>query len=36
MLFGTFHNPKTFTGQVGFYEGSSKKLLPLLAGRLID
>jgi sterol desaturase/sphingolipid hydroxylase (fatty acid hydroxylase superfamily) len=36
MIFGTFHNPKTFDGQVGFYGGSSKRLLPLLAGRLID
>ena len=36
MVFGTFHNPKEFTGQVGFYEGSSKKLGPLLIGRLID
>lgn len=35
MVFGTFHNPKTFTGEVGFYEGSSKKLGPLLTGRLI-
>jgi len=35
IVFGTFHNPKTFTGEVGFYEGSSKKLGPLLAGRLI-
>jgi sterol desaturase/sphingolipid hydroxylase (fatty acid hydroxylase superfamily) len=36
MIFGTFHNPKSFDGQVGFYEGSSKKLGPLLLGRLID
>jgi sterol desaturase/sphingolipid hydroxylase (fatty acid hydroxylase superfamily) len=36
IVFGTFHNPREFTGQVGFYEGSSKKLGPLLAGRLID
>jgi sterol desaturase/sphingolipid hydroxylase (fatty acid hydroxylase superfamily) len=35
IVFGTFHNPKTFTGQVGFYEGSSKKVAPLLVGRLI-
>ena len=35
MVFGTFHNPKEFAGQVGFYEGGSKKLLPLLTGRLI-
>ena len=35
IVFGTFHNPKEFTGEVGFYEGGSKKLGPLLAGRLI-
>ena len=35
MVFGTFHNPKEFTGEVGFYEGGSKKLGPLLLGRLI-
>jgi sterol desaturase/sphingolipid hydroxylase (fatty acid hydroxylase superfamily) len=35
IVFGTFHNPKEFTGQVGFFEGGSKKLGPLLAGRLI-
>ena len=35
IVFGTFCNPKEFTGEVGFYEGSSKKLGPLLAGRLI-
>ena len=35
MLFGTFHNPPEFEGEVGFYEGGSKKLVPLLTGRLI-
>jgi sterol desaturase/sphingolipid hydroxylase (fatty acid hydroxylase superfamily) len=35
IVFGTFHNPKEFTGQVGFYDGGSKKLGPLLLGRLI-
>ena len=35
MLFGTFHNPRRFTGEVGFYEGGSKKLGAMLAGRLI-
>ena len=35
MIFGTFHNPKTFDGEVGFFDGSSKKLGPLLLGRLI-
>ncbi|MEO8175083.1 MAG: sterol desaturase family protein [Sphingomicrobium sp.] len=36
MIFGTFHNPRQFTGQVGFYEGASKKMGPMLAGRLIS
>jgi sterol desaturase/sphingolipid hydroxylase (fatty acid hydroxylase superfamily) len=36
IVFGTFHNPKEFTGQVGFYEGGSMKLGPMLAGRLIS
>jgi sterol desaturase/sphingolipid hydroxylase (fatty acid hydroxylase superfamily) len=35
MIFGTFHNPKTFDGEVGFYEGGSKKVAPLLIGKLI-
>ena len=35
MVFGTFHNPKTFDGEVGFYEGSSKRVGDLLRGRLI-
>ena len=35
IVFGTFHNPKEFSGEVGFHEGSSRKLGPLLAGRLI-
>jgi sterol desaturase/sphingolipid hydroxylase (fatty acid hydroxylase superfamily) len=35
IVFGTFYNPNEFTGEVGFYEGGSKKLGPLLAGRLI-
>jgi sterol desaturase/sphingolipid hydroxylase (fatty acid hydroxylase superfamily) len=35
IVFGTFHNPREFNGQVGFHEGSSKKLRPLLLGRLI-
>jgi sterol desaturase/sphingolipid hydroxylase (fatty acid hydroxylase superfamily) len=35
IVFGTFHNPEAFTGEVGFYEGSSKKVGQLLAGRLI-
>ena len=35
ILFGTFHNPKEFTGQVGFFDGGSKKLGPMLVGRRI-
>ncbi|MFN3389695.1 MAG: sterol desaturase family protein [Allosphingosinicella sp.] len=35
MLFGTFHNPAEFTGQVGFHEGGSKRLKDMLLGRSI-
>jgi sterol desaturase/sphingolipid hydroxylase (fatty acid hydroxylase superfamily) len=35
MLFGTFANPKTFEGEVGFYEGGSKRIGAMLAGRPI-
>ena len=35
MLLGTYYNPPEFNGEVGFYEGGSKKLVPLLTGRLI-
>ena len=35
IVFGTFHNPSEFAGEVGFYDGGSKKLGPLLTGRLI-
>ena len=35
MIFGTFHNPKEFTGQCGFYDGGSKRVGALLRGRLI-
>jgi sterol desaturase/sphingolipid hydroxylase (fatty acid hydroxylase superfamily) len=36
MLFGTFENPRTFAGQVGFYDGSSKQVGPMLLGRLVS
>ncbi|MEO6256229.1 MAG: sterol desaturase family protein [Sphingomicrobium sp.] len=36
LIFGTFHNPRDFTGEVGFYEGASTKMGPMLAGRLIS
>jgi sterol desaturase/sphingolipid hydroxylase (fatty acid hydroxylase superfamily) len=35
IIFGTFHNPAEFTGKVGFHEGGSKKMLPMLLGREI-
>ena len=35
MLFGTFENPRTFEGKVGFHDGGSKRLGAMLAGRLI-
>ena len=35
MLFGTFVNPREFTGQVGFFDGSSRRVGAMLAGRLI-
>ena len=35
IVFGTFHNPKTFVDKVGFFEGGSKKLGPMLIGRQI-
>ncbi|HVH48725.1 MAG TPA: sterol desaturase family protein [Sphingomicrobium sp.] len=35
IVFGTFHNPKEFTGEVGFFDGGSKQLGPMLLGRAI-
>jgi sterol desaturase/sphingolipid hydroxylase (fatty acid hydroxylase superfamily) len=35
MIFGTFENPRSFDGKVGFYEGGSKRIGAMLAGRLI-
>lgn len=35
MIFGTFHNPREFTGEVGFYEGGSKRMKDMLLGRSI-
>jgi sterol desaturase/sphingolipid hydroxylase (fatty acid hydroxylase superfamily) len=35
LLFGTFSNPATWHGKAGFHDGSTAKLLPLLAGRAI-
>ena len=35
MLFGTFENPREFSGQVGFYDGGSHKLGAMLIDRQI-
>ena len=35
MIFGTFENPREFSGEVGFFEGSSKRMGALLRGRQI-
>ncbi len=35
MIFGTFENPRTFDGEVGFFEGGSRKLGAMLIGRRI-
>jgi sterol desaturase/sphingolipid hydroxylase (fatty acid hydroxylase superfamily) len=35
IVFGTFYNPKEFTGECGFFDGSSKRLADCLRGRLI-
>ena len=35
MIFGTFANPRQVDNEVGFHEGSSKRVGALLAGRLI-
>jgi sterol desaturase/sphingolipid hydroxylase (fatty acid hydroxylase superfamily) len=35
IIFGTFHNPKEFNGEVGFFEGGSKKVGPMLVGKVI-
>ncbi|MEM9179889.1 MAG: sterol desaturase family protein [Pseudomonadota bacterium] len=34
-LFGTWRNPKTWTGEAGFYDGASNKIWSLLIGRKI-
>ena len=35
LLFGTFYNPKDFAPEVGFYDGASRKVGPMLIGRKI-
>ena len=33
MLFGTFENPETAPEQVGFWDGASRQLGPMLMGK---
>jgi sterol desaturase/sphingolipid hydroxylase (fatty acid hydroxylase superfamily) len=33
MLFGTFHNPRDFAPQAGFYDGASSRVLDMLLAR---
>lgn len=35
IIFGTFHNPESFEGEVGFYDGASARKLDLLLGRKV-
>lgn len=35
MLFGTFRNPARFEGQVGFFDGGSRRMRELLTGKAI-
>lgn len=35
MIFGTFYNPREFTGEVGFHPGASREIGPMLIGRAI-
>lgn len=35
MLFGTFRNPPAWQAEAGFHDGSSHRLMPLLAGRKV-
>lgn len=35
ILFGTFHNPPTFQGECGFYDGGSKRVGAMLIGKQI-
>jgi sterol desaturase/sphingolipid hydroxylase (fatty acid hydroxylase superfamily) len=36
IIFGTFYNPREFDGQVGFFEGGSRKVGPMLIGKVIS
>ena len=35
MLLGTYYNPPTFEGEVGFFDGGSTKLGPMMTGKVI-
>jgi sterol desaturase/sphingolipid hydroxylase (fatty acid hydroxylase superfamily) len=35
MIFGTFANPRDFEPQVGFHDGSSRQIGPMLIGKSI-
>lgn len=35
IVFGTFHNPREFTGEVGLHDGGSRRVLDMLLGRQI-
>jgi sterol desaturase/sphingolipid hydroxylase (fatty acid hydroxylase superfamily) len=35
MLFGTFSNPAVWRGEAGFHDGSTMRIVPLLAGKAI-
>ena len=35
IIFGTFHNPREFDGEVGFFEGGSRKVGAMLVGKVI-
>jgi len=35
MIFGTFHNPKVFDGECGFYDGASARVGDMLIGKKI-
>ncbi len=36
VVFGTFRNPRTWSGEAGFYDGASSRLGEMLVGRLVD
>ena len=36
MMFGTFRNPESFTGEAGFWDGASNRILTLVTGRPVE